>query len=200
MNLYFVPNDPEKTTLVSTNGVAQYRIVTSRAGALKSPAVTRVNRPSDSLLDSIVGEVEWRRYGRHPLVRSHVFDGTDQKIEIRNLLYKIGSAFSTARYFLGNDNEEYRWKFAKGNGYVLTHRTTGDEVARFAQETVKEGFFRGEGKWALRIRPTSLDIDIIVLTFVILEKRRRDALKNTTQEGMDCEEASCEFGLDTGEV
>jgi hypothetical protein len=95
MNLYFVPNDPEQTTLVSTNGVAQYRIVTSRAGAFTSPSVTRINRPSDSLVDSIVGDIEWRRYGLHPIVRSHVFDGVHQKIEVRELLYKIGSTFST---------------------------------------------------------------------------------------------------------
>ena len=95
MNLYFTPNDPEHTTLVSTNGVAQYRILTSKAGAIQSPAITRINRPADSFLDSVVGEIEWRRYGFHPIVRSHVFDGSHQKIEIRELLYKIGSTFST---------------------------------------------------------------------------------------------------------
>lgn len=95
MNLYFVPNDPERTTLVSSNGVAQYRIVTSRAGAFRSPAVTRVNRPAESLADSVVGEIEWRRWGFHPIVKTHVFDGVEQKIEIRELLYKLGSTFST---------------------------------------------------------------------------------------------------------
>jgi hypothetical protein len=82
----------------------------------------------------------------------------------------------------------------------LTHRITGEEVARFAKETVKEGFFRGEGKWGLRIRPTALDIDIIVLTFIILEKRRRDALKGANQKTVDrdLEEAPCEAGVDAG--
>ncbi|KAI0345212.1 hypothetical protein BDW22DRAFT_1390641 [Trametopsis cervina] len=197
MNLYFVPNDPEKTTLVSTNGIAQYRVVTSKAGAFKSPSVTRVNRPAETVRDTVVGEVEWRRWGFHPQVRSNVFDGVDQKIEIRELLYKVGSTFSTARFFLGNDNEEYRWKYAKGSGYVLSHRVTGEEVARFVQEVVKEGFFRGERKWGLKIRPTSLDIDVIVLTFIILEKRRRDALKNA-QKQEDNEEWTCESGVEIG--
>ncbi len=95
MNLYFVPNDPEHTTLVSANGVAQYRITTSSASALrvKSPSVTRITRPSNSVVT--VGEVEWRRCGFHPVVRSHVFDGKDQCIEVRELLYKVGGTFST---------------------------------------------------------------------------------------------------------
>ena len=25
-----------------------------------------------------------------------------------------------ARFFLGNDNEEYRWKYSKGSGYVVS--------------------------------------------------------------------------------
>lgn len=66
------------------------------------------------------------------------------------------------------------------------------------QEVVKEGFFRGEGKWCLRVRPTSLDIDIIVLTFIILEKRRRDALKHPKQKEVDREENPCENGVDLG--
>lgn len=95
MNLYFVPNDPEKTTLVSANGIAQYKIATSAAGALKSPAVTRIHRPAQSPADSVIGEVHWRRWGFHPVVRTHVFDGVQQKIEVRELLYKLGSTFST---------------------------------------------------------------------------------------------------------
>ena len=128
----------------------------------------------------------------------------------------------SARYFLGNDNEEYRWKYAKGSGYVvsyitplillspapqthslrlkLTHRNSGEDIARFAQETVKEGFFRGEGKWALKIRPTSLDIDLVVLTFIILEKRRRDTLKSASQKDVDREETSCESGVEVGGI
>lgn len=93
--LYFIPNNPERTTLVSTNGVAQYRVITSKAGALRSPAITRVSRPADTVANGIVGEIEWRRWGSHPVVRSNVFDGVDQKIEIRELLYKVGSTFST---------------------------------------------------------------------------------------------------------
>lgn len=70
-------------------------------------------------------------------------------------------------------------------------------MARFVHELVDEGFFRGEPKWVLRIRPSSLDIDIIVLTFIILEKRRRDALKNSAKD-VDREETPCEGGVEMG--
>lgn len=95
MNLYFIPNDPERTTLVSANGIAQYKVVTSQAGAFKSPSVTRINRPAGCSADSVIGEVHWRRWGFHPVVRTHVFDGVQQQIEVRELLYKLGSTFST---------------------------------------------------------------------------------------------------------
>ncbi|EKM55947.1 uncharacterized protein PHACADRAFT_256916 [Phanerochaete carnosa HHB-10118-sp] len=195
MNLYLIPNDPEQTTLVSANGVAQYRVLTSKAGALRSPAVTRITRPADSAANAGVAEVEWRRWGAHPVVRTHVFDGEAQTLEVRELLYKLGSTFSTARYFLGNDNEEYRWKYAKGSGYVLSLRSTGEEVARHTAELVKEGYFKGERQWVLKIRPgCDLDIDIIVLTFVILEKRRRDKLAKQSSE--EHGEEPCEGGIE----
>lgn len=127
---------------------------------------------------------------------------------------------------MGNDNEEYRWKYSKGSGYVvsnifliikssrvlttevpspspsqLTHLTSGSEIARHALDpTIKEGFFRGEAKWALKIRPTSLDIDLVVLTFIILEKRRRDGLKCGGHKAVDREEAPCESGVDIGGI
>lgn len=95
MNLYLIPNDPEKTTLVSANGVAQYQIVTSKAGALRTPSITRILRPSTNTAGSTVAEIEWRRWGAHPVVRSSIFDGEEQTLEIRELLYKVGSTFST---------------------------------------------------------------------------------------------------------
>lgn len=95
MNLYLVPNDPEHTTFVSATGVPKYRVMTSEPGKFRSPAVTRISRPADTAANSIVADIEWRRWRAHPVVRSHVFDGTAQKIEVRELLYKLGSTFST---------------------------------------------------------------------------------------------------------
>ncbi|GJF00580.1 hypothetical protein PsYK624_168730 [Phanerochaete sordida] len=197
MNLYLIPNDPERTTLVSANGVAQYRVTTAKASALRSAALTRIERPAADATRGAgtVAEVEWRRWGAHACVRSSVFDGDEQTLEVRELLYKLGSTFSTARYFLGNDNEEYRWKYAKGSGYVLTKRSTGEEVARHTAELVKEGYFKGERQWALKIKPgCDLDIDLIVLTFIILERRRLE--KSTKQSSEEHGEEPCEGGIE----
>lgn len=51
-------------------------------------------------------------------------------------------------------------------------------MARFTQELQPEGPSHTELKWYLQILDTTLSIDMIVLTFVILEKRRRDRLRN----------------------
>ena len=59
--------------------------------------------------------------------------------------------------------------------------------------------FRGEQHWGLRIRPSNLDIDMIVLTFVVLEKRRHDRV--TEKEPHDAshgEEEPCEGGIEMG--
>ena len=64
----------------------------------------------------------------------------------------------------------------------LTQLKSGEVVARFTQELVKEGFFCGERKWCLQIEPTTLDVDMVVLTFIIMEKRRRDRVAAETMK------------------
>jgi hypothetical protein len=56
----------------------------------------------------------------------------------------------------------------------LTHNETNEEVARFIQELIAEGIFAGERKSCLRIQPCSVDLDLIVLSCLIMEKKRRD--------------------------
>lgn len=211
LDLYLVPNDPEQTTLVSATGEGIYQVITSQARTFGGPAVTVLKRRAHSVGDSIVAEVEWRRWGAHPVVRSSIFDGVHQKLKLCELLYKKGGRFSwyvfrvyscscsrelkgfvcRTRYFLGNDDITYRWKLVKGVGYVvrticcvmlgsrtdtmqLTNRSSGEEIARYTRDVVSEGFFRGERKWLLQMEPGTLSVDIIVLTFIIMEKKRRD--------------------------
>ncbi|KAI0373254.1 hypothetical protein BV20DRAFT_938211 [Pilatotrama ljubarskyi] len=202
MRLYLVPNDPERTTLVSANGVAHYQVSTAKAHRLSAPVLS-IRRPAESEGDSLVAEVEWRRFRAHPVVRSNVFDGNMQEIEVRDFLYKLGHHFTPTRYFLGDDGQEYRWKPFKDIGHVLTHLDTGAEVARFTQELVTEGFFRGERKWCLQVQPTTLDIDMIVLTFIIMEKRRRDRVAGEAMKVRPCDEdlpegGGCEAGAGMG--
>ncbi|KAI0737872.1 hypothetical protein C8Q80DRAFT_1114190 [Daedaleopsis nitida] len=193
MRLYFSPNNPERTTLVSPNGVLQYQVTTTRAHRL-APPVLRIRRPADNEQDSLVAAVEWRRLGAHAVVRSNIFDGTMLELEVRVFLYKLGHHFTPTRYFLGNDDQEYRWKPSRDSiGHVLTHLNSGREVARFTRELVTEGFFRGERKWCLHVQPTTLDIDMVVLTFVIMEKRRRDRV---TADTKDADEEVAEGGCE----
>lgn len=58
MHLYFAPNDPERTTFVSANGVARYQVSTTKAHRL-APSVLHIRRPAESERDSWVAEVEW---------------------------------------------------------------------------------------------------------------------------------------------
>ena len=67
------------------------------------------------------------------------------------------------------------------------------------QETVAEGVFKAETKWCLRIAPTTLDIDMIVVTFIIMEKRRRERVSAESMSAKDCTddevaEGGCEGG------
>jgi len=177
MKLYLVPNDPEHMTLVSADGRAHYQVTTTKSQVFRGPSVSLIKRPADTASDSVVAEIEWRKWGAHPIVRSKVFDdGPEQELLVKELLYKGGSHFnsSATRYFLGNDDEVYRWKVVKGTGHVLSNHNTGKEVARFSQDFVKQGFFHGETKWYLQIQPSTLNIDMIVTTFMIMEKKRRD--------------------------
>ena len=93
MRLFLARNDPERTTLVSPNGVAHYQVTTTRMHPL-APAVLRIRRPAESEPDSYVAEVEWRRFGSHPVVRSNIFDGTAVQLQLREFLYKLGSTFT----------------------------------------------------------------------------------------------------------
>ncbi|OSX64850.1 hypothetical protein POSPLADRAFT_1136267 [Postia placenta MAD-698-R-SB12] len=174
IDLYLVPNNPERTTLVSTVGVAYYQVTTTKSQPFGGPAISRIRKPADTEGESIVAEIHWRRWGAHPIVRSRVFDGSEQELLVKELLYKAGNRFSPTRYFLGNDDEVYRWKIVKGIGSVLSNNSTGTEVARYTQDDIKDGFFKGEKKWYLQIQPSTLSVDMIVTTFMIMEKKRRD--------------------------
>lgn len=47
-------------------------------------------------------------------------------------------------------------------------------IATSSWTTVAEGVFAGDKRQVLRIQPCSIDIDLIVLTFIIMETKRRE--------------------------
>ncbi|KAH0584416.1 hypothetical protein H2248_009958 [Termitomyces sp. 'cryptogamus'] len=79
-----------------------------------------------------------------------------------------------SRYFVDNDGVEYRWKTHKGVGCVLTSVHDNREIAKYTTGSRIEGFFAGEKKTFLRIQPCSLDLDLLVLSFAVMEKKRRE--------------------------
>ena len=86
----------------------------------------------------------------------------------------------------------------------LYHCKTRREIARPVQEMVTEGFFRGQKKFCLAIEPTTLDIDVVVLSFLIMEKRRRErvtaeSMKIRHQDEDTTAEGGCEAEM-TGSV
>lgn len=93
MELYFIRNDSEKSTLVSPNGLAHYQIFTTKGQPFGKPATTLIQRCADPGVDEAIAEIEWKRWS-HPIVKSNIFDGRNQELEVREFLYKIGGSFS----------------------------------------------------------------------------------------------------------
>ncbi|EDR11248.1 TonB box-containing protein [Laccaria bicolor S238N-H82] len=185
MDFFLIPNNPENSVLVSANGVAHYQIRTAKLrGGVR---VTHIQRPADSTEDSIVAEIEWKSWETPTIIRSPLLGGLGRcvgkpgvGVRARKFLYRRRK-LSPSRYFVGNDGEEYQWMTSKNSGYVLLRSGTDEEVARHVNTINAEGLFAGERKSALRIQPCSLDIDLIVLSFVVMEKKRRER----TGDGME---------------
>ncbi|TRM59916.1 hypothetical protein BD626DRAFT_461987 [Schizophyllum amplum] len=173
MDLYFLPNNPVRATIISANDVAHFR-VTTRNG------VTRVQRPAESEDASIVAEIHWNSWESPTVVQSQLLSKYKHSEDLKGVratdfLYKR-ARFSSSRYFVGNDGQEYRWKTIPRAGLVLTQIDTSEEVARFFTTVPEEGVFKGERRMTLRIQACNLDVELIFLTFLILEKKRRDGM------------------------
>ncbi|KAF8655847.1 hypothetical protein AX16_002931 [Volvariella volvacea WC 439] len=125
-----------------------------------------------------------------------------EKVKASVILYnKSKFSSSNSRYFIGDDGHEYRWKMLRSAGCVLTRTDTGEEMARYTYVVISEGLFAGERKTVLRILPNcSLDLDLLVLTFVLMEKKRRDGLGDQTKQGPHDEEVQGDGGGSGGEA
>jgi hypothetical protein len=84
----------------------------------------------------------------------------------------------------------------------LLHVRTGDVMAIYEHSPshVARGVFKGQFKTCLRIHPScTLDTDILVLTFVVMEKKRRDSLGDQVNVATDKEESLAEAsGMEGG--
>lgn len=111
---------------------------------------------------------------------------------------RLTISLNRTRYFLGDDSVEYRWKCVKGVGlivrstcfrgrrscpdlvqsYQLTCCDTNEEVARFAIKIIDEGCYVQEKKPVLVVQPCSVDVDLVILSWVIMENKLREGGKD----------------------
>ncbi|KAH9967986.1 hypothetical protein BC827DRAFT_1263740 [Russula dissimulans] len=208
MELYLIPNDPVNTTLISSDGFLRYWVRTTRPLSSLRTYSSIIQRPSarGNNEEETLGEIIWGGLGRHSVVHSDLFKGrsdvADNKVvRVKDLLWKVNT-FGTSRCFIGNDEEEYVWKFCKSTGFQLLHVRTGSVKAIYEHSPshVARGIFKGQFKTCLRIHPScTLDPDILVLTFVVMEKKRRDSLGDQVNVAADKEESVAEAsGLESG--
>lgn len=185
MELYLFPNDPVNTVFITSDGFLRYRVRTSRPlSSLRScrSVIQRIGAGKTNE-DETFGEIVWGGLGRHSVIYSELFKGRanaaeDKGVRVKDLLWKLNT-FGTSRCFTGNDEEEYVWKFCKGRGFQLLHVRTGCVKAIYEHNPshVANGVFKDQFKTCLRIHPScTLNLDILVLTFVVMEKKRRDNL------------------------
>ncbi|KAF9484918.1 hypothetical protein BDN70DRAFT_824728 [Pholiota conissans] len=193
MDLFLSSTNPENTLFFSANGVVHYQVVTTRSHT-PGASVSNILRPAAKPEDGVVAEIEWKNRHTPTIIRSPLLSGVGQcvgstgiGIKAFQYLYKR-NRFSPSRYFVADDALEYRWKIIKGVGCKLILCDADAEIASSSWSTVTDGVFAGETKQVLRIHPCSIDIDLIMLTFVIMENKRRekyghsDALQDICQD------------------
>ncbi|KAF4614780.1 hypothetical protein D9613_003275 [Agrocybe pediades] len=172
MDFYLIPNDPKHTLLVSANGVPHYQIDTEQGA--RGNQVTLIQRPGIPSEDNIIAEIEWGESDMPTIIRSSMLGGAKGVVtKALDYLYKR-HRFGPTRYFVADDSQEYRWKMIRGVGCVLTRSDSSTEIASSMSMLSTEGLFAGEKKHILRVQPCSVDMDIVILTFVMMEKKRRD--------------------------
>ncbi|KAI0259921.1 hypothetical protein BC834DRAFT_589847 [Gloeopeniophorella convolvens] len=208
MELYLIPNDPVNTVLISADGVPHFQVRTSRRLSSLRTSSSVILRLAPGLEESeqeTLGEIVWGGLGRNSVVHSELFKrhatlSSDKAVRVKDLLWKINT-FGTSRCFIGNDEEEYLWKFSKGTGFQLFHVRTGCVKALYEPNPshVAKGAFEGQFKTCLRIHPSCmLDLDILVLTFIIMEKKRRDSLGDQVNVSGEEESVAEASGLEGG--
>ncbi|KAF9448897.1 TonB box-containing protein [Macrolepiota fuliginosa MF-IS2] len=177
MDLYLTPDDPENTTMMSANGVAHFRATTTKSS---EGTITYLQRPSETLEAGLIAEIHSKKGKKTTIAKStllgviapDVDDG--QGVDASKFLYRKGR-FNASRYFMGDDGAEYRWKYQKKIGWTMTKCSSGDEITQQVRWSSGEGMFVGQKKCALRIYPCTIDIELIVLSFLVVEKKRRES-------------------------
>ena len=77
---------------------------------------------------------------------------------------------------------------------------TGNEIAQQVRWAAEEGVFAGQERSALRINPCLIDVALIVLSFVILEKQRRARISEKVYQSTKLHEDPLDGGASGAEA
>ncbi|KAF9025161.1 hypothetical protein BDZ89DRAFT_1183815 [Hymenopellis radicata] len=173
MDLFLVPNNPLQTSLLSPNGSVLYKITTSKVHGRSVSRLTRAER--------VVAEIQWRNWDTTTTVRSPQLPGLGGIGTCASeFLYRHGRGVlssSSTRYFIAQDGREYRWKIDRHSGCILTPSGSSEQLGYYTCAPTAAGLFAGERKARIRIQPgCGVDYDLVVLTFIIMETKRRERM------------------------
>ncbi|KAF9219198.1 hypothetical protein BS17DRAFT_789978 [Gyrodon lividus] len=123
----------------------------------------------------VVGEIEWHLFG------SSTFRINGQEMQTNDFLPRHGIN-GLKRTFTGPDGRPYRWDM-RFDVVVLSHNNQSrTEAARYHRSTL--GIFGPKKKPCLDVHPDVMHmLDLIVLTFVYVEKLRMDMEIATASSG-----------------
>ncbi|KAG8841542.1 hypothetical protein FRB91_004920 [Serendipita sp. 411] len=189
-------DDDEKQGERENEEETEVKMVTKKKGRKKSVRVSKWDRNLDRLVP--VGEFRLPYLplnGKGDIVRMHTRSGGDSSsvggsgggsgvwVQRGKMLIKEGNRrFSTARTFLGVQGERYRWK-ERGTKLLMCHASKAGAEEGETQEDKEPAlviyhrhYLAGHQRSYLEICDTSVlpSLDLIVVTFLIMEKKRRD--------------------------
>jgi len=152
--------------------------------------------------DNAIARIAWKTWNTSTTVYGNLLEEMREGVRGSDLIYRPNK-FCTSRCFLGNDGREYCWKLIL-KGFVLTSSDTGEEVARFERDAKGRGIFTGQRKSCLTFqdsRTITIDRDLVLLSFLILEKKRLDHARDGTSWGLRDEDPVDGGGFEaTGDV
>ncbi|ESK82737.1 hypothetical protein Moror_5671 [Moniliophthora roreri MCA 2997] len=115
-----------------------------------------------------LGRIDWRT------LQSSTIQILDQQMETKDFFRSEGwSGKKRNRIFTGPDGKEYKWILGSFTSKLVLNDGTETPVAKFHQSNM--GLFEKKRRGVLEIYPPGEHmVDLILVTFVYVEKIRRD--------------------------
>ncbi|KAF8838893.1 hypothetical protein BDN67DRAFT_933052 [Paxillus ammoniavirescens] len=167
---------------VMTNESGQVLYQTSHPFKLKGMGTTTIQkiRPNTDPMDmhddfGVMGEIEWRLFG------SSTFRINGQEMQSNDFLPRHGIT-GRKRTFTGPDGRPYRWDMLFNVVVLSRDEESRTEVARYHRGSL--GIIGPKKKPCLDVHPDVMHmLDLIVLTFVYVEKLRKDKERAARSNG-----------------